>query len=224
MAFVLKNILAFFASAFLVVITLSALYIDIAWLQDGIKEMSATEIVQELMLAATVMLFLSYGSRPGEIRQGAVLIAGFFGCMLIREMDFLFDQIRHGSWVWFALLTALLSIGYCARKPVDTVRQLARFMRHPAYGMMFSGLLCILVFSRLFGMHFLWQQLMQEGYDRLVKNMVEEGVEFFGYALCLSSTCWYFFAGAWARGKFADAPSGTVMQYQYDRHASSGGK
>ncbi|HAZ54391.1 MAG TPA: hypothetical protein DCY50_05065 [Franconibacter helveticus] len=191
MSFVLKNILSFFASALLVLLTVSALYIDIAWLHDGINETSITKIMQEVMLAAIAFLLLRHGYREREMRQGAFLIAGFFSCMLIREMDFLFDEIRHGAWVWFALVAALSSIGYCLTRPRDTVRQLARFMRHPSYGMMFSGLLCILIFSRLFGMHILWEQVMEEGYNRLVKNMVEEGVEFFGYALCLSSVGWY---------------------------------
>lgn len=191
MSFVLKNILAFLASAFLVVLTLGALFIDICWFHNGIKEISVTEVFQELMLGAIVVQFMRQAFRSANGRQSAVLIAGFFGCMLIREMDFLFDEISHGAWVWFALAAALLSIGYCLSQPAATTEQLAEFMRHPSYGMMASGLLCILVFSRLFGMHILWEQIMQEEYSRLVKNMVEEGVEFFGYALCLSSTGWY---------------------------------
>ncbi|CDL60957.1 FIG00731417: hypothetical protein [Klebsiella pneumoniae IS39] len=54
--------------------------------------------------------------------------------------------------------------------------------------MMISGLLAILVFSRLFGMHGLWYAVLEENYARVVKNTVEEGSESFGYMLCLTAT------------------------------------
>lgn len=72
-----------------------------------------------------------------------------------------------------------------------TLRGLADFVTHPGYGMMCAGLLCILVFSRLFGMSVLWQTLMLDGYNRVVKNMVEEGCELLGYGLCLLATLSY---------------------------------
>ncbi|WP_236127652.1 hypothetical protein [Cedecea colo] len=111
--------------------------------------------------------------------------------MLIRELDFIFDELSHGCWVWFALFTALACISYALRNKEKTLEGIASFMRHPAYGMMLSGLLCVLIFSRLFGMHTLWEGLMLDGYNRLVKNMVEEGTEMFGYILCMLSTIWY---------------------------------
>ena len=50
-------------------------------------------------------------------------------------------------------------------------------------------MLIVLVFSRLFGMHQLWQHLMLDGYNRVVKNIAEEGTELLGYSICwLAST------------------------------------
>jgi len=43
----------------------------------------------------------------------------------------------------------------------------------------------------LFGMNSLWQMLMLDGYNRVVKNMVEEGCELLGYAFCLIAALGY---------------------------------
>ncbi len=51
----------------------------------------------------------------------------------------------------------------------QTLSQLAEYTRTPYYGMMISGLLAILVFSRLFGMHGLWYAVLEENYARVVK-------------------------------------------------------
>ena len=89
--------------------------------------------------------------------------------MLIRELDALFDLISHGSWVWFALATTIAALIAPLRHARQTLSQLAQYTRTP-YGMMISGLLAILVFSRLFGMHGLWYAVLDENYARVVKT------------------------------------------------------
>ena len=113
-----------------------------------------------------------------------MLVGGFFLCMLIREMDFAFDALWHGAWVWFALAVALVCLWYAAAhrgaaRPAD-------FVTHPGYGMMCAGLLCILVFSRLFGMSVLWQTLMLDGYNRVVKTWWKRAVNCWATACA----CW----------------------------------
>lgn len=49
-----------------------------------------------------------------------------------------------------------------------------------------------LVFSRLFGMHGLWYAILDQSYVRVVKNVVEEGSESFGYMLCLIASVGYY--------------------------------
>lgn len=187
------NILLFILSSAIVSAAMLMLFVDVFWFHDGVKETSFTEISQELILALIVSLHMFMARRRDSMSHCGVLIAAFFTCMFIREMDFLFDELSHGSWVWFALGVAVLSIVYCLLKPALTVNQLVKVMSYPSFGMMLSGILSILVFSRIFGMGMLWDGLMIDGYNRLVKNMVEEGTELFGYILCLISTVWYFY-------------------------------
>ncbi len=95
--------------------------------------------------------------------------------MLIRELDALFNLISHGSWVWFALITAVLALIRPVMHFRATLEQLAKYTQSPWYGILLSGLLAVLVFSRLFGMQVLWHAILEHGYMRVVKNAVEEG-------------------------------------------------
>lgn len=171
-----------------VVAAVLCLHVDVNILQNGLSETSLTEVVQESILLLIVLIHLIRARRNRVQRQCNVLIAGFFLAMLIRELDGIFDLIHHGSWVWFALLSSVLTIGYVLRTPALVARQLADYARSPSYGLMVAGLATILIFSRLFGMSGLWHSILQDGYVRVVKNMVEEGVELFGYILCLAAT------------------------------------
>lgn len=152
---------------------------------------SLTEVVQESVLAVIVLVHLLLARKYAHLRYSNILIGGFFLAMLIRELDGLFDLLSHGSWVWFALLATAGSLLLPLRHLRQTLSQLAEYTRTPYYGMMISGLLAILVFSRLFGMHGLWYAVLEENYARVVKNTVEEGSESFGYMLCLTATLGY---------------------------------
>lgn len=191
LSILIRKLCAFFLSGIFLTLLMGLIFIDVYWLHNFVYEISLTEITQELMLAAITLSFFISAYRRLVYRHARVLIGGFFLCMLIREMDFVFDMLWHGAWVWFALAVTLFCVLYSLKDLPATLRGMAHFFSHPSYGMMWSGLLCILVFSRLFGMHLLWQGLMLDGYNRVVKNMVEEGCELLGYALCLLATASY---------------------------------
>lgn len=187
----LGKISAFALSAAFMAALVGLVFIDVHWLHNFVHETSLTEAAQELLLLAISGGFFAAARRQAERRSAWMLVGGFFLCMLIREMDFAFDALWHGAWVWFALAVALACLWHAARHIAATARGLVYIVSHPGYGMMCAGLLCILVFSRLFGMSALWQTLMLDGYNRVVKNMVEEGCELLGYGLCLLATLSY---------------------------------
>ncbi|TQC70194.1 hypothetical protein [Pantoea dispersa] len=186
-----RELAAFIISGLVLVFCMAMVYIDVNWMNDALHETSFTEATQELMLAAiTALFFLAAWQRPQQ-RSALILVGGFFSCMLIREMDFLFDVVQHGAWLWFALATTAASLAMALRQPRQILPGLAALLQHRSWQMMAAGLLAVLVFSRLFGMHELWQQLMLDGYNRVVKNMAEEGSELFGYSLCLVASLRY---------------------------------
>lgn len=189
--FVLKKLGVFLLCAVVIALLTSLLFIDINGFHNGEHESSLTEIAQELIL---VMIVVIHGLllRNAALRHSSALIGGFFLCMLIREMDFAFDLIRHGSWLWFALAVTLAALLYAGRCPQRTLAGLVVFFKHPSYGMLSAGLLTVLLFARLMGMGTLWYTLLADDFIRTVKNAVEEGTELFGYALCRLATLSYF--------------------------------
>jgi hypothetical protein len=50
----------------------------------------------------------------------------------------------------------------------------------------------VLVFSRLFGMGALWHAILGEGYARLAKTTVEEGIELLTYSMWLAGSVDYY--------------------------------
>lgn len=192
--FIRRKALAFLGCSLFLATMMGMVFIDVRWMNNGVHETSFTEIAQELLLLAVALLFFHGAWRRPEVRPTLVLVGGFFTCMLIRELDFLFDELSHGSWVWFALTVAVLCIAIAILQPKRAVAGLADLLRHPSWGMMCAGLLTILVFARLFGMRALWQHLMLDGYNHTVKNMAEEGCELLGYSLCLLASLGYLCA------------------------------
>lgn len=189
---VLRSFLFFLGAGAASAVAVLCLWIDVRVFDNNIPEISLTEIVQESVLAIIVLIHFALAGRYALLRYCNILVGGFFLAMLIRELDAVFDLISHGSWVWFALFSTLCTLIYPLRHYRHTLSQLAQYTRTPYYGMMLSGLLAVLVFSRLFGMHGLWYSILEEGYAREVKNAVEEGSESFGYMLCLTASIGYY--------------------------------
>lgn len=157
--------------------------IDVAVLEHGIREISVTELTQEALLAFAAGSFGYAAFRRPEARGFLVLAAGFLTCMLIRELDGIWDKIWHGFWFWPALLTAVASIGSTVRFWRDSViGPMAGFVGTKAYVHLLIGLLTVLLFSRIFGSgNLLWKQLLGTAYSSVFRGALQEGIELFGY-------------------------------------------
>ncbi len=164
----------------LVVITLMAI---INFSDDPITESSPVEYIEQLLLSLNVVFFLMVAANHPSHRRFALLIAGFFSCMLIRELDSFFDEIFHGFWKYPAILLAAITVFYASRSPTETIRGLAYYVQTPYFGIVATGMALLIVFSRLFGMGAFWEMVMDENYQRIVKNLVEEGTEMMAYTI-----------------------------------------
>lgn len=176
-------------------IVFGMLWLDIAVFDTQLLEISFTEITQELMLFACALLFWLSPANDGQ-RGLNVLAGGFFACLLMRELDGLFDPISHSAWCWPFLLIAVtsLKVAFNRANREHTLRGLAAFVKTPAFGTLSTGL-CVLVFSRVFGMGSFWHLILNEGYARLAKTTVEEGVELMTYAMWLMGSVDYYVQG-----------------------------
>jgi len=121
-----------------------------------------------------------------------VLISAFFGCMLLRELDFYFDKITHGFWFYPTLVLALSAIYYALKNNKNISSSALMFKNKQAYFNILVGLVIIMVFSRLFGSGSLWKEVMGDDYQHLYKTIIQEGLELFGYLFLFIGSCYQF--------------------------------
>ena len=178
---IIKNFLCFFLKCLLPMLVVGVIYFDIKTFGD-IREHSFVELGQSIFLFATSVIFMYLASKKKA--NGLWLVAGFFVCMLIREQDAYFDDIFHGSWAYFALASVVFFVWRAWSQGKDNVlKTLAEYMQSPPFTTMSFGVMIILFFSRAMGMGKLWKLVMGENFIRVVKNVVEEGTELFGYSI-----------------------------------------
>ncbi|PIE42151.1 MAG: hypothetical protein CSA47_01975 [Gammaproteobacteria bacterium] len=179
---------AFFEFVYFILIMLTsvvALYIEVFYLKNANSERSLIENVQRLYLAIMAIIFFSYAVKHEKFRGGFVLIGGFVLCMLIRENDQLSDRWFHGSWKYFALAVAVVCIFYAVKHINTSLDGLCHFIKTRDYAVFVTGLVVVLLVSRLFGAGEIWTTIMQDNYVRVVKNTVEEYSELVGYTIML---------------------------------------
>ncbi|MDW6094169.1 hypothetical protein [Vibrio rhizosphaerae] len=175
-----KLILAVLGASLL---TMACLWLDYLYGDHYIGENSVTEYVQQILLGIAAIAFYRVKASHENLRHAAILISGFFVVLSIRELDFLFDYIWHGFWVYPALFVTFCAIVYALRGKTQVFHEMAEILSVPNMRLLVCGVILLLSFSRLFGMGSFWHMVMQDDYVRNVKNTIEEGTELLCYAL-----------------------------------------
>lgn len=156
---------------------------EVVTLGRKITEVSITEFVQQLLLFFVTVIFALSAKKLPQQRSFYVLVAGFFGCMLLREHDYYFDMIQHGFWFYPTILLAIGTIVYTVKNSEHFAVSAYQFKATKAYIYIIIGLVVLLVFSRLFGTGSLWKVVMAADYQHHYKSTIQEGLELFGYAI-----------------------------------------
>ena len=170
--------------------------VDVGVTRRGVTESSLTELTQEGLLFVTASIFLYAAWRDPRARGLHVLAAGFFGSMVARELDSVFDHVWQGFWLWPALGLAVGAMAYVATAERDTVLwPMADIIGTRPYFYLGFGLVVVLLFSRVFGSgELLWEHVMGAGYQHAFKTTVQEGLELFGCVFIASGAgllLWY---------------------------------
>jgi hypothetical protein len=174
-------VLPFILISLLSVGVITTINIDYFFLENNLSERSLTELFQQLLLLASVAIFIWSASKVEESRTLFILVAGFLGCMFLRELDYYFDMIVHGFWIYPTLLLAGSVIFYSARHSTYLISSVRLFSQSNAYFNILVGLVIIMIFSRLFGSGTLWKEVMNDDYHHIYKTIIQEGLELFGY-------------------------------------------
>lgn len=157
-------------------------------------ELGPVEILETVFALLSAIIFLFAGRLNRNNQSFAVMVSCFFFCLFIRESDYLLDVLvcRH-AWKVLVALVFVCSAFYFAHHFQEIVASILDFVHYSSFGVFMSGLLVLLVFSRLFGYGVFWKEILNVGQYRMVKTIVEEGVEQMGYFLLLISSCEYLY-------------------------------
>ncbi|KXF80819.1 hypothetical protein [Enterovibrio coralii] len=189
---ILRALCHFFSIALLVALPVLIVQIDINVLHNGLSEQSLTEYTEHSVLLLIVVCYTTILLKKPDFRHFGVLVAGFFLCLLIRELDKWFDDtFWHGFWVYPAAIVAASSLLYALTDRHSMLRSFSQFVKSRNFTLLCLGLATLLVFSRLFGMGALWHGILSEGYVRTAKNVAEEGSELLAYFMILYASVRY---------------------------------
>ncbi len=158
-------------------------------------ETSYTEFAQEIFLLISGIIYLVMAKKFPNVRGFAILLAGFCFTALIREYNNYFHAWFKGAWQILAFIIVLLTAFAATKNRSTILRPVHKYLNTPAFGITLSALLIVLVFSRLYGLHNIWYNILQEdltGPYRWVKNASEEGTELLGYCLFFIGAVEYF--------------------------------
>ncbi|MEW6992036.1 hypothetical protein AADZ91_15310 [Colwelliaceae bacterium 6441] len=184
--------LPFFLISILTFGVITLIKVDIFILKNNMSELSLTEIFQQVFLLFSVIIFYWSAIKVKSSHTLFILISAFFGCMFLRELDYYFDKISHGFWLYPTLVLALSAIFYSFKNSDNIASSASAFKNKQAYFNILIGLVIIMVFSRLFGSGSLWKDVMNDDYQHLYKTIMQEGLELFGYLFLFIGSCYQY--------------------------------
>jgi hypothetical protein len=150
------------------------------------KEGGPLEILQHVLGISAACLFFA-AAACNEARRSLLVLAGLCALLAVaREADHFFDQaIGRGGYTYFTWPLGIAAIAVALRARNRIVDEVLSFAATPAFFFAVLAAFVILVYGQIVGQKQLWQAVMGDGYQRGVKDSVEEIQELLGYALLL---------------------------------------
>lgn len=160
------------------------------------------EWLQLGMLISCALLLKISSHQMRELHQGFHLLCLLPLIAAVRELDNVLDvYMFDGAWQMLASILIIYVSTYAWKHYQTLKQQLLHILSFSPTGLLISGFITVIVFSRLFGQQIFWQAVLQENYLRLVARAVEEGCEFFGYLLLLFGCIEFFVIAISSRSK-----------------------
>lgn len=159
------------------------------------NEHSLTEYMQDVMSFLSCMLFLYVAHLDAKLKIASTLLAALLGMMFVRESDSLLDNyVFDGAWQTIVILIFICVLVFLLGRFSKIYASLKEYSLEASFGIFLAGIVTLLAFSRLMGRSSFWQAVMGDSYIRVVKNIVEESIETFGYSLILIAAIELIFA------------------------------
>ena len=160
----------------------------------GTSEFSPVEIIQAIILGACGINMGWVAKHCPSQRPIAFLFGGLALAFLIRECDYFLDRyVIDNLWQVLVAIVGALVVAYTYRQRRRLKIALARIWPSPGLTFLFCGAVILFAFVRLVGHEPLWQSMLGDAYQRIIKLAVEEFTELLGYFLWMVGTIDYAF-------------------------------
>ncbi len=177
----------------LILVAPASILVDITILKNSVSEISVTEFMQEILILLSAIIFFKAYLKESSSKGLYVLIAGLFLMMFIREGDYYLDYVVHGFWKLPVLLVFIASVYYARKSKTNILDSMLQESKTREFAIVLMGFLIIVLFSRLFGTSNLWAGIVSKEYLHIVKTVIQEGVELFGYSVLFYGSVLFYF-------------------------------
>ncbi len=155
----------------------------------GTSELSPIEIIQSIILGlcAAIMAWVARHCAPQ--RTLAVTFGGMAFMFLVRENDYFLDRyVIDNLWQVLVAVAGALLIVYVHRHRRRLNIALARSWPSPGLTLLFAGAVILFAFVPFVGHEPLWQAILGQSYQRVIKLAIEEFIELGAYFLWMIGT------------------------------------
>jgi hypothetical protein len=167
-----------------------AVYIDDVVLGNDLSESSITEVMQNILILFSTVVFWIEAWRQPHSRGFFVLVGGCFACMFLHDLDFAFNMIQQGYWFVPIFLTALATMVFASLWGETVFVPMTVYTNTRSCTYVSIGLLIAMLFSEAFGSdQVIWLDIMGVDYSAECKDMIQEGMKLFGYVFICYGSC-----------------------------------
>ena len=160
----------------------------------GTSEYSPIEMLQPGILILCGLLYAWVAQHFPTQRPIALLFGGTALAFTIRELDYFLDRhVADNFWQVLVGLVAAAVITYTYRNRRRFRIAWLRLWPSPGLTLLFAGAIINFMFVQFVGHEPLWQAILGDQYQRIVKLAVEEFIELSAYFLWLIGTIEYGF-------------------------------
>jgi hypothetical protein len=160
--------------------------------QYGTSEFSPIEIIQPFILMICGLLMAWVAKYCPSQRPIAFPFGGLALVFIIRELDYFFDRfIVDNLWQALVAIAGAFVITYTYRQRKRLKIAWGRIWPSPGIALLYAGAVIMFAFVSLVGHEPLWQSIMGDSYQRVVKLAVEEFIELGAYYLWLIGSIEY---------------------------------
>ena len=159
-------------------------------------ESSLTEYTQEILLLLIAIISFYSARQHAAYRTFAVSLGALAVVSLIREFNnYAYVHLFPYAWQVGVLLVLLPFSVFLYRNFRRLALEITSTANSYFFPILLIGTLVLHVFSRLYGLHFIWQNLMGDNYMYAVVRASEESIELLGYSiLFIGAVEFYLFA------------------------------